>query len=272
MSRLAGPVSALARLATGRARQGGAVVLSYHDVVAGPEVDLELNVSADQLRRQLTLLRRLGFRFVPLTELTRRVVADEPVAGLAAVTFDDALAGVARHGVPVLRDLEVPATLFTVSTLWGRPPRWWAGSDRTMTQAELLESRANGLEIAVHTRTHPSLPSLTERGSGTELREEVAGSRAELEDLVGEPIDVFAYPFGHHDAAVRDEVQAAGFIAAYTFLNGRVTGGEDRLRLPRFTMGRHHERARLAYHLARSPGSWPDHQHDRVTGDQVVGE
>ncbi|MCW2816684.1 MAG: hypothetical protein JWN84_4139, partial [Nocardioides sp.] len=40
--------------------------------------------------------------------------------------------------------------------------------------------------------------------------------------------------------------------------------GDDVLRLPRFTMGAHHGRLRLAYHLARPADSWPDHQLDRV--------
>lgn len=270
MTRLSGPASAVCRLTTGRATHEGAVVLCYHDVVAGPDVDLDLNVTATQLRRQLELCRRLGFRFVPLAELTRLAVAGVSVTGLVAVTFDDALAGVARHGVPILLELDVPATLFTVSTQWGRRPRWWAGSGPTMSRAELLECRDHGLTIAAHTRTHASLPTLSGVGQGTALREEVAGSRAELEDLVQEQIEVFAYPFGHHDPVVRECVREAGFTGAYTFLNGRLSSDDDPLRLPRFTMGRHHGRTRLAYHLARSAASWPDHQEERVTGSDRI--
>lgn len=268
----AGPLGAAARLATGRAARGGAVVLCYHDVVLGPGdrgAELDLNVTAGQLRQHLLLLRRLGYRVVPLGEITARVLAGRPTAGLAAVTFDDALAGVHHHGLPVLLELGVPATLFTVSTLWGSPPPWWEGSGPTMTRRQLEECRAHGLELAAHTRTHASLPTLTRPGvvdGAARLREEVSGSRAEIEQLVGHPVEVFAYPFGHHDERVRDAVREAGFTAAYTFLNGRVEGAEDPLRLPRFTMGRHHDRVRLAYHLARPPGSWPDHQLPVVTG------
>lgn len=261
-----GPLTAAARAATGRASRGGGVVLCYHDVVAGPEVDLELNVTVTQLRRQLTLVRRLGYRFVGLAELTERTLAGQPVDGLAAVSFDDALAGVARHALPVLTELDVPATLCTVSTVWGQVPRWWPGSDRTMSRQELQEAVGLGLRLAGHTRTHASLPGL----AAATLREEVSGCRAELEDLVQTPVDVFAYPFGHHDPAVREAVVEAGFVAAYTFLNGRVTGAEDRLKLPRFTMGHHHDRLRLGYHLSRAVGSWPDHQGDRVTGDDRI--
>ena len=239
------------------------MVLCYHDVVEHDDDAEGITVSAAQLRRHLRLVRRLGFRLVPLAELSELVKAGRPVDRLAAVTFDDALAGVARHAVPVLHELGVPATLFTVSTGWGRTPTWWPGSERTMSRAELEESVRGGLTISAHTRTHASLPGL----AGSRLRDEIGGSRAELEDLTAGPVDLFAYPFGHHDGATRDAVAEAGYAAAYTFLNGRVTGAEHPLKLPRFTMGAHHDRLRLAYHLGRAPGSWPDHQADRVTHD-----
>ena len=254
------PLSAAARLVAGRAAKGGGVVLCYHDVVGAGEVPGELDVTAERLRHHLRLTRRLGYRIVPLTELSLRARSGRSLEGLAAIAFDDALAGVARHGVPVLAELGAPATLFALSTGWGRRPAWWADAGPTMTRAELQQCARAGLTLAAHTRTHASLPAL----SGPALDDEVAGSRAELEDLAGAPVDLFAYPFGHHDPQVRDAVRAAGFSAAYTFLNGRLTGSEDPLRLPRFTMGRHHDRLRLAYHLSRSPRSWPDHQLDQV--------
>lgn len=248
------------------------MVLCYHDVVGGTEVDGPWSVTAAQLRIQLRVVRRLGFRFVTLADLTGRALRGESVDGLAAVAFDDALAGVARHALPILYDLEVPSTLMTVSTAWGAPPKWWPGSAPTMTRAELAEAVAHGVDLAAHTRTHASLTALADGPAGA-LRDEVAGCRDELEDLTGAPVDLFAYPFGHHDPAVRDAVEVAGYAAAFTFLNGRVgpVGADvDRLRLPRLTMGAHQSAARLTYHLARSPGSWPDHQLDRVAGEPAL--
>ncbi len=260
--RARGPLGAVGRLATGRAAHGGAVVLAYHDVVAAGSTATGLDVTASALRRHLRLVRRLGFRIVGLSEISVRVTRGESVDGLAAVAFDDALSGVAHHALPVLVDLDVPATLMTPSSGWGRHPSWWPGANRVMSRAELVEAVDHGVELAAHTRTHPSLTDL----AGPRLTDEVGGCRAELEDLTGRAVTQFAYPFGHHDPAVREAVQSAGFAAAYTFINGRVTLGDDLLRLPRLTMGAHHGRARLAYHLGRPASSWPDHQLDRVGG------
>ncbi len=252
--------AASCRLVSGRAPRGGGVVLGYHDVVAGTEAAPELNVTADQLRSQLGTVRRLGFRFVTLSELCRLVREGSSTDGLAAVTFDDALAGVGHHALPVLQELGVPATLFAVSAQWGLSPRWWPGSAPMMSRSELREAHHSGVTVGAHSRTHASLPGL----GGARLHGEVAGCRADLEDVVEGPVRLFAYPFGHHDEEVRDRVDEAGYDAAFTFLNGRIAGAEDRFRLPRLTMGRHHGPARLAYHLARPAGSWPDHQVERV--------
>jgi peptidoglycan/xylan/chitin deacetylase (PgdA/CDA1 family) len=66
------------------------------------------------------------------------------------------------------------------------------------------------MEIGCHTRSHPALPELTSTG----MAEEIAGSRKELEEGLGEPVRTFAYPFGRLDAATTMAVDQAGFTAA----------------------------------------------------------
>lgn len=255
---------AAARLLTGHAARSGAVVLCYHDVTdrGHRPHDREMwTVSVRDLRRQLLTVRRAGFDFVALRELGARLRRGRPLNGLAAVTFDDGLAGVHRHGLPLLRQLGVPATVFVVTAEIGRTPQWWAGAGPTMSKVDLIEAASSTqIDLASHTRRHPSLLGL----SSARLRDEVSGSRTELEQLAGSAVDAFAYPFGHHDPAARAAVAEAGFATAYTFLNGRLSGSEDPFRLPRFTMGAHHGRVRLGYHLGRSASSWPDSQAEAV--------
>ncbi|HCB12310.1 MAG TPA: hypothetical protein DEP36_01880 [Gammaproteobacteria bacterium] len=70
----------------------------------------------------------------------------------------------------------------------------------------------DGFEIANHSLTHPYLPDL----SLTDLAREVWDSRHRLQDWFQQPIRGFCYPFGGFNAAVKDEIRAAGHIYART--------------------------------------------------------
>lgn len=251
-----GAADAFRLLIGGRSRAAGAIVLAYHDVGEDPANTTDYYVSTATFRRHLLDARGWGLRFVALADLTAAFLAGGDLDGMAAVVFDDSLVGVHHHAMPVLLELGIPSTVFTVTNALGQSPPWWSGAARVMTHAEVTEMAEHGFDIASHTRTHASLPSL----SDTALAGELTTSKAELEDLTSRPGATFAYPYGHHDPRVREAVEGAGYLAAFSFLNGRVTQGLDRFMLPRLNMHAGQSRTRLAYHLARSAGSWPDTQ------------
>lgn len=122
-----------------------------------------------------------------------------------------------------------------VETACAAPP-----APRLMLDAtELRElARRPGIEIGAHTRHHPILAACALE----EARAEVAGSRADLEQLLGVPVGLFAYPNGHEgrDFSERDVglVREAGFSHAFTSDWGAVTPGSDALKLPRVSLYR----------------------------------
>lgn len=260
MGQAQGAARALLSLAGRPTTVPGALVLAYHDVGDDPANTTDYYVSPSRLRQQLRWTTELGMSFVSLAELSRRWRAGDDIDGLASVVFDDSLVGVHHHAMPVLLDLEVPATVFTVTDALGSSPAWWSGAARVMTRDEAGEMAANGFDLASHTRSHPSLTSLDR----ARLGDEVVGSRHEIEDLMGRLVPVFAYPYGHHDAAVRQAVGDAGYETSFTFLNGRVTPGLDPFKLPRLNMWQGQDKARLAYHLGRPASSWPPHQQNEI--------
>jgi peptidoglycan/xylan/chitin deacetylase (PgdA/CDA1 family) len=258
--RLLGACAVPAVLLGARLRTAGAVVFAYHDIGPDESEATSYVLPARMFRRHLEAVGRWGLPIVDLGELTGALVAGRRLDGMVAVTFDDACSGVPQHALPILQDLGVPATVFAVSGALGTDATWAPPGTRTMTADELGEVARAGVRIGSHTRSHPDLLTLDDAA----LHAELAGSRADLEDVVGGPIDHLAYPFGHHDERVRAAARRAGYQAGYTFLDGRVEPGVDRYRLPRLTMYGGHHRVRLAYHLARPSWSWPDHQLDRV--------
>jgi len=243
-------------LAGTRVASDGAVVLAYHDVLPSAG---GYHVTPHRLRAQLELVRSSGLEFVELASIVERLERGESVRGLASVTFDDGLLGVAEHGMEVLEALGVPATVFVVTEGMGTPPRWWQGAQRTLSAAEVASiASTSHIAVASHCCTHRSLPSLAD----PDLAYELTCSRASLEDLLGRRVDLLAYPSGEHDERVRAASSRSGYRAAFTFRNGRVTPDLDRHMLPRFTMGSHHHRLRLSAHLARAAARWPDTQCD----------
>lgn len=95
-----------------------------------------------------------------------------------------------------------------------------------------------GVEIGAHTRRHPILASCTLDVATNEI----AGSRAELEQMLGRPVGLFAYPNGHEgqDFGEREIslVRDAGFSHAFTSDWGVVRPSSDVCRLPRVSLYR----------------------------------
>jgi peptidoglycan/xylan/chitin deacetylase (PgdA/CDA1 family) len=114
-----------------------------------------------------------------------------------------------------------------------------------LSRGELRDLADGGFELGCHTQRHDFLPMLTPE----ELAESVTSGRAEVEEVAGRPVRVFAYPSGGWDAAARDAVERAGYVAAFTAHGGVVTPHSDRLALPRVSPPTGHV-AELLYVLA----------------------
>jgi peptidoglycan/xylan/chitin deacetylase (PgdA/CDA1 family) len=186
------------------------IALAYHGVADVPlrQDRHGLFVRAEDLRRQIAKLRSWGYRLVSFGELARLVAVSE-AAGHAALTFDDGLVDNVETLAPLLQEEGAPATVFVVSGWLGRPHRSvpWT---RIMTESELGELRATGVEIGAHSVSHPDLSSL----AYDDALEELAGSRKQLESVLGEPVQLAAYPYGRANAETVRACRDAGFVAA----------------------------------------------------------
>ena len=253
---------------TRRLSRGG-LILCYHNVVPRgvPLGDPSVHLSLERFESQMQWLST-HYDVVPLGELYRRSQDNEAHHRSAAITFDDAYNGVFQHAAPVLRSLNLPATVFVVSDAAdGLPVFWWDHPSssgallhreyfvvtlRGDQQAILPDDRfpallipprayrpagwntiraavAAGFEIGSHSCTHRNLTQLDDR----ELRDEVTRSREIIARQTGAMPEWFAYPYGIWDDRVRDAVAGAGYrgaVALKTELNRPAT---DRFALHR---------------------------------------
>ncbi|MDP9268945.1 MAG: polysaccharide deacetylase family protein [Acidobacteriota bacterium] len=209
-------------------------VLLYHNV--GPRLpgtNRWLTVSSATFRRHVETLARNGY-----TGITARQWLDhlrgqgELPPKPVLLTFDDGYAAIAEHALPVLREHGFSATVFIVTGLIGKADAWEdAEGPMRMTLLRADEVRrwaGQGIEFGAHSRTHPDLRKL----HGQDLRQEIAGSRADLEKLVGREPCAFAYPFGFQNAEVRTAV-AEAFPLGFTTRAGMNERNTDPLQLCR---------------------------------------
>lgn len=217
-------------------------ILMYHNIAPAPRdirVYRSLYVSPRAFARQMWLLRRLGYVGLSMTA-AEPYLRGKREGRVAVITLDDGYADNLQTAMPVLQRYGFSATCYVVSGQVGQYNRWDA--DRLgvrkplMTAEQLREWHVGGMEIGAHTRTHPRLTQCDE----TQLRNEIHGSKAELEDLLALPVSQFCYPYGDHDDRVVEMTREAGFAAATTTHRGRATPGTDPWRLPRIQVARHH--------------------------------
>lgn len=212
-------------------------VLMYHRIgSARNDWERKYTVSPAQFRAQMERLHASGFQACGVTDFVRWLSGDADLPrGALLLTFDDGFLGVHEHARPVLADLGWPATVFLVSRLLGQRDVWTerengeAGTQPLLSPAQILQMAGEGFTFQSHTRWHAELPTLGD----AELAEELAGSRADLEDLLGRPVPYLAYPYGRYDDRVRSAAIAAGYQAAFSVQPGFNRPGLDPYRVRR---------------------------------------
>jgi len=199
-------------------------VLMYHEIRAGQNPwERRYFVSPDRFRDHIRALHQAGYRACSLTSfrdwLTKRT--ELPVNAFL-LTFDDGYTGVYEHAFPFLLEKAVPFAVFVVSSAIGASDTWrreaspLSSAYSIMPGNQLVELARAGVGIGSHSRHHPDLTSL----DADALRNEVRGSRVELEDVLGQEVDCFAYPYGKMNETVRASVAESGYTCAFSTRSG----------------------------------------------------
>jgi peptidoglycan/xylan/chitin deacetylase (PgdA/CDA1 family) len=129
---------------------------------------------------------------------------DFPGGSNIAVTFDDGCETDLLAASPILRQAGFGATFYiTVG---------WLGNRGRLSASQLKELSGQGFEIGCHSLTHALLTDLDD----AELKHEIADAKAQLEQILGRPVDHFSCPGGRYDARVAAVARMAGYRTVAT--------------------------------------------------------
>ncbi|MEX0721754.1 MAG: polysaccharide deacetylase family protein [Balneolaceae bacterium] len=189
-------------------------ILMYHRVIKSGEQNNATfyDVREEDFRQQLQILD--SFNFTPITFEDYNLYLDgkltlpkKPII----LTFDDGHTDMKETALPVLREFGMKAVVFVLGNRKMKYAEWDQkkknGKTRLMSDDQILDIRAEGFEIGAHSMTHPTLPNLTT----DELKGEVLGAKYAIEDLLGEEVSSFAYPFGRVNKKVQSTVAESGY-------------------------------------------------------------
>jgi len=202
-------------------------ILTYHSVDSSGSV---ISVEEETLRRQADWLVESGVNVVSVSALLR---LGENEDGLA-LTFDDAFENFETAAWPILRERELPVTVFVVAGRVGQTNEWDGEPVAGIPTLPLLDWKSlgtlaqEGVEIGSHTARHPRLKGL----DGSVLEDEIEGSAARIERELGSRPEGLAYPYGSVDATAEKSARRSYAWACTTEL-AALDGAGARHRLPR---------------------------------------
>lgn len=186
------------------------------------------NVTLSDFEAHLTYLKKEGFRVVKFSDAIRYLNDDSPPVKTVAITIDDGYKTFHKNALPLLRKFGMPATLFiNTETVGGNDYMGWK---------ELKEAIALGIEIGNHTHSHAYFLNLPDAGRYDEFRDELKLSQQIIKEQLGVLPEVFAYPYGEFDEAMKSTVREFGFIGAAAQNSGVMSNDADLYRCPRFPM------------------------------------
>jgi peptidoglycan/xylan/chitin deacetylase (PgdA/CDA1 family) len=196
-------------------------ILMYHYIRVNPNpwdrLGFGLSVTPADFESQVSWLAINGYHAIDLVDLERYLAGVQGLPSRPVIlTFDDGYRDFYTTAYPILKAHSFTAVAYVVSGFVGAPGY--------MTATQLVQLDAVGIEIGAHTVTHPDLTLLGAAGSQHEVRD----SKTMLEGLLKHPVVDFCYPSGKLNAAVVEEVQAAGFQSATTTATGTLHGSGDR--------------------------------------------
>lgn len=209
-------------------------ILLYHRF--GPTVADGMTITTPVFESHMKYLYDNGYKVIPLRQLVQwyqgKAAAPRPKS--VVIVEDDAHKTVYSDMLPIIKKYRYPVTIFVY-------PSAISNAKYAMTWDQLRELKKTGLfDIQSHTYWHPNFKrekrKLTPAAYDKLVMEQLLKSRKKLEQEVGGPVDLLAWPFGIYDDHLLKKAKEAGFVSTFSIERRHATAREKLQILPRYLL------------------------------------
>lgn len=224
----AGGLVAFALAALAAATRPRVLCLMYHRVASRESWEALrggerlFTLPDDAFDAQLGWLRERGYRLVGAGDVARFARGEGRLEDRSVLlTIDDGCVSAHTRMLPILRRHGAQVILFVTTDAASAVFRDAGAGERRLTDAEIRELAAAGVEIGSHAVSHRPLSAMHEE----EIRRELVDSKRELERVTGAPVRYFAVPANWFDARVLRIARETGYEAVFCSRPGTVRHG-----------------------------------------------
>lgn len=231
------------------AKEGVCLGLNYHriktpnvwnkavEMVSKSDNLTTYNVYEDEFEDQINWMKQQDVHFATAEELAGYVRGNPIPDNCVWLSFDDVDHTVYENAYPILKEAQVPFTLFVITGHVGERFQ----NLELSTWDELREMNESGLaDFGSHTHDFHYIKD----GQATFLnpsqheafREDLNNSRDTLKAELGVNVTSIAYPFGETDDAVTAIAQSAGFTDAFILSPNPITNENSPLFINRYLL------------------------------------
>ncbi|MGL5150036.1 MAG: polysaccharide deacetylase family protein [Clostridium sp.] len=180
------------------------IPILYYHAINSNEVN-SLILHQDKFRQQIQYLLDSGYTPLKLSQLYSYMTEGKKIPKKCVViTLDDGYIDNYLNAYPILKELNVPATIFMQTNR--------ISDGGSLTEEQMRELSDNNIEIMSHTISHPHLNSL----SYEEQLKEIKNSKETLENILAKEVYAISYPFGDYNEDTLRAVKDAGYKIAFT--------------------------------------------------------
>lgn len=166
-------------------------------------------ISLETFSDLITKLEKVNIKFCAISNLSNKSKKNE-----VYITFDDAYADVYNYAYPILKEKEIPFSIF-ISTKY-------IDKENYLSKKMIEDFSKDDLcTIGAHTINHPILRYC----QSSEAYNEIYKGKSNLEKLINNSIDYFAFPYGSIYACSLfniQQVRECGFKFAFSTLNSHI--------------------------------------------------